>query len=120
MESGMWKACSIDSVSVCAPQGCTTSKPTISIFVSNYLDHGVERGVYYRCGLKLAACDRYSALVRRTGDFVVFSLPEHSVFAKVGRDDQITDVVGQADNVVISRGKCASAAPPPESSLRSR
>ena len=120
MESGIWKACSIDSVSVCAPGGCTTTRPGISIFVSDYLDHGTERAAYYRCGLKLADCDRYRALVYRTGDFTIFSLPERSVFAKVGPDDRITDVAGQADVVSISRGKCINAAPPPESSLRSR
>jgi hypothetical protein len=120
MASGIWKACSIDSVSVCAPAGCSTAKPAISIFVSNYVDHGSERSAYYRCGLKLTHCDRYSAIVNRNGDFIVFSLPQHSLFAKLGGDGRITDVAGQADSIFVSRGKCTDAAPPPDSSLRSR
>lgn len=117
---GIWKACSIDSVTVCAPSGCNARKPAISIFVSDYMDRGTERGAYYRCGPRLAACDRYPALVRRTGQFIVFSLPEQSVFAKLGSDGRITDVAGQADSVFVSRGQCTDAAPPPDSSLRSR
>lgn len=120
MDSGIWKACSFDTVTVCAPARCSASKPAISIFVSEYFDHGAERVAYYRCGLKLAHCDRYRALVYRTGDYAVFSLPERSVFAKLSSDGRITDVAGQADSVFISRGKCVDAAPPADSSLRSR
>ena len=120
MDAGTWKACTIESVSVCGPEGCAASKPSISIFVSNYVDRGAERGAYYRCRLRLVACDRYRALVYRNGDYTIFSLPERSVFAKLGSDDRIIDVAGPADNVVISRGRCISAAPPPDSSLRSR
>ena len=71
-------------------------------------------------GLKLARCDRYTAIVHRTGDFLIFSLPERSVFAKLGSDGRITDVAGQGDSIFVSRGKCTDGAPPPDSSLRSR
>lgn len=120
LDVGTWKMCVIDSVSRCTPAGCSAIKPAISIFVSNYADRGTERGAYYRCGPKLARCDRYNAAVYRTGDFVIFSLPQQSTFAKLGADDRITDVAARSDEVLISRGTCETAAPPPESSLRSR
>ncbi len=119
-EPGIFKACTIDSVSVCTPRGCAASKPAISIFVSDFLDHGTERGGYYRCGLGLRNCDRYRALVYRTGGFLIFSLPERGVFAKLASDNSVTDVATLADTVFVSRGECTNAAPPPASSWRSQ
>jgi hypothetical protein len=118
-DNGVWRACTIDTVTICTPAGCGQRKPTISIFVSDYMDGVSERGAYYRCGLHLARCERYGAVVYRTGDFVVFSLPARSVFAKLGPDNRITDVAAVADSIFISRGRCANRAPPPGSSSRS-
>lgn len=119
-DKGIWKSCSIETFSVCTATGCSRRKPEISIFLSAYLDRGEERGAYYRCGLRLANCDRYSALVYRTGDFVIFSLPDRSVFAKLASDDRVMDVAALSDTLFVSRGRCTSGAPPPDSSLRSR
>lgn len=119
-DNGIWKVCVIDSASKCTPARCTPVKPAISIFVSDYMDRGTEHSAYYRCGLKLAGCDRYNAAVYRAGEFIIFSLPQHSAFAKLGPDGRITDVAAVSDDVLISRGTCTTGAPPPDSSLRSR
>ena len=119
-EPGLWRACTIDTVSVCSGDRCSPRKPTISIFISNYVDRGTERAAYYRCALKLTKCDRYRALAYKTGDFVIFSLPERSVFAKLASDDSITDVAAMGSDVFVSRGKCAPAPPPRATELRSQ
>jgi hypothetical protein len=119
-DAGLWRACTIDTVLVCTQDRCSPRKPTISIFVSNYLDRGTERAAYYRCGLKLTKCDRYSALAYKTGDFVIFSLPQRSVFAKLASDESITDVAAMGSDVFVSRGKCTSASPPSASDVRSQ
>jgi hypothetical protein len=119
-EPGVWRACTINTVSVCTPAGCSLQKPAISLFVSDYVDRGTERAAYYRCALKLTKCDRYRAIPYRTGEFVIFSLPERSVFAKLGQDDSITDVAALGDNVFVSRGKCTSGVPPAGANLRSQ
>ena len=107
-------------MSECSPAGCSARKPTISIFVSDFVDRGIERAAYYRCGVRLSNCDRYTALAYRTGEFMIFSLPQRSVFAKLGTDDRITDVAALGDDVLVSRGTCATAVPPPAASLRSQ
>lgn len=119
-EPGLWRACTIDTVSVCTQGSCVPRKPTISIFVSSYADRGTERAAYYRCALKLTKCDKYSALVYKNGDFVIFSLPQRSVFAKLASDDSITDVAALGSDVFVSRGKCIPASPPRMSDLRSQ
>ena len=119
-EPGLWRACTIDTVSVCGQDRCSPRTPAISIFVSSYVDRGTERAAYYRCAPKLTKCDRYRALAYKTGNFVIFSLPERSVFAKLGSDDSITDVAAMGSDVFVSRGKCAAAPPPRASDLRSQ
>jgi hypothetical protein len=119
-EPGTWRACTIDTVSVCTQDRCTPRKPAISIFVSSYVDRGTQRAAYYRCALKLTKCDRYSALVYKTGDFLIFSLPQRSVFAKLASDDSITDVAALGSDVFVSRGKCIASSPPRMSDLRSQ
>ena len=117
---GLWVGCSVDALSVCTVRSCESRKPEISIYLANYVVQGAERAVYYRCALELVNCDRYNAIVHHTGDYVVFSVPEQSVFAKVSSDGHITDVAGIRDQVLISHGTCKPAAPPSEKSLRSR
>lgn len=117
-DSGIWQACAIESVSVCTPAGCAARKPAISIYLSNYVARGVERAAYYRCAARFTACDKYGAVVRRVGDLAVFSVPEQSVFAKLGANGRVTDVAAVGDTVFISRGRCTNAAPP--STVRSR
>lgn len=112
---GVWKACTIDTVTACTPDSCASRKPAISIFVSDYVDGGTERGAYYRCKLHLAGCDRFPATVYRTGDFIIFSLPGESAFAKLGVDDRVTDVAVVGYTVFVSRGRCVERAPPPGS-----
>jgi hypothetical protein len=118
-DSGIFKACTIDTVTICTPAGCGPRKPSISIFVSDYMDGVTERGAYYRCGLHLVRCNRYSAVVYRSGDFITFSLPARSVFAKLGPGNIITDIAAVEDSVFISRGRCANRAPPAGSAERS-
>ena len=36
--TGIWKACAIDSVAQCKPDGCNPRKPAISIFLSDYFE----------------------------------------------------------------------------------
>lgn len=112
VETGVWKSCSISTVSICTPAGCAWRKPAISIFVADHVEGGVERAAYYRCELRVVRCDRYIPLVHRTGDFVVFSLPSQSVFAKLAPDGRITDVAAVKDTVFVSRGRCTPGAPP--------
>lgn len=119
-EPGLWRACTIDTVSVCTPDRCTPRKPAISIYISSYIDRGTERAAYYRCAPKLTKCDRYSALAYKTGDFLIFSLPQRSVFAKLASDDSITDVAALGSDVFVSRGKCTASSPPRASDLRSQ
>ncbi len=119
-DGGIWQACTIDSVQVCSPSGCASEKPTISIFLSSYLDAASERSAYYRCALQITSCQRYRAAVHRNQDVTIFSLPDRTVFAKLGSDNRITDVAAVGDRVIISRGRCARRAPPPESSLKPR
>lgn len=111
-ERGVWKACTIDTVTACTPDACGSRKPEISIFVSDYLDGGTERGAYYRCKLHLTACDRFPATVYRSGDFIIFSMPGESAFAKLGSDDRVTDVAAVGYTVFVSRGRCSERAPP--------
>jgi hypothetical protein len=68
----------------------------------------------------MTKCDKYSALAYKTGDFVIFSLPQRSVFAKLASDDSITDVAALGSDVFVSRGKCIPASPPRMSDLRSQ
>jgi hypothetical protein len=117
---GIWAACTIDSVSICAASGCKAARPSVSIYLSDFVDHGVERGAYYRCSIGLTRCDRYNALVNKTGDFTIFSLPDRSVFAKLGPGHRVTDVAAMGDTVLVSRGRCSDRVPPALSELRSR
>ena len=119
-DGGIWQSCIVDSVFTCAPTGCFSQKPAISLYISTYGDAASERSAYYRCALKLTACQRYRADVDRAGNVVIFTLPGRSVFAKLEDGNRITDVAAVGDWVIISRGKCASAAPPPQSALKPR
>jgi len=112
--------CDIKSLSVCAAGGCRSAAPAISIYLSDFMDGSSERAAYYRCGPALTNCDRYAAIVHRTGEFTIFSLPARSLFAKLGPGNQVTDVAAVGDTVFVSRGLCEHAAPPPASELRSR
>ncbi len=119
-DGGIWQACTIDAVQVCAPAGCASERPAISIFLSSYADGASERSAYYRCALQITNCQRYRADIHRRQDVTIFSVPDRSVFAKLGSDNRITDVAAVGDRVIISRGRCARRAPPPESSLKPR
>lgn len=118
-ENDVWRACSIDNVVMCTPAGCSTRRPTISIYIGYHSDHGIEHAVYLRCKVAFVSCDRYDPVVHRAGSFVIFSLPEHSAFSKLQADNRLTDVAAVQDTVFISRGQCALAAPPLSSSWRS-
>ena len=118
--AGIWAACTIDTVSACSQSGCKAVKPAISIYLSDFVDRGVERAAYYRCSTGLTRCDRYRALVNKTGEFSIFSLPERSLFAKLGPDHRVTDVAAMGDTVLISRGRCSERAPPSPRDLQSR
>lgn len=118
-ETDVWRACSIDSVQMCTPAGCTARRPSISVYIGYHRQADVERAVYLRCAVGLSSCDRYDPVVRRVGDVVVFSLPEHSLFSRLGKDDRLTDVAGVQDTIFVSRGRCVQAAPPPTSRWRS-
>lgn len=117
---GIWSACTIDTVSLCTATGCAVRKPAISIYLTNYMDRGAERAAYYRCAIGLTNCDRHTATVNRTGDFVIFSLPARSVFSKLGPDRRLVDVAAIGENVLVSRGRCTDAAPPSQLRLKSR
>lgn len=118
-EFDVWRACSINSVNMCAATGCTTRKPMISIYIGYHSESTGRRAVYLRCATGLRSCDRYDPVVRRLGEFVIFSLPERSVFSKLGPDNQLVDVAAVRDIVFIARGRCVEAAPPPRSEWRS-
>lgn len=118
--NGIWKSCAITSVSVCTTAGCRPAKPAISIYLLNFVDGGGERSAYFRCALGLTRCDRYSALVNKTGDFAIFSLPDRSLFAKLGPGERVTDVAAVGDTVFVSRGTCRDSVPPAATQLRSR
>jgi hypothetical protein len=120
LAAGIWAACTIDTVSACSQGGCKAARPTISIYLSDFVDRGVERAAYYRCSTGLTRCDRYSAIVNKTGDFSIFSLPDRSLFAKLGTDMRVTDVAAMGDTVFISRGRCSERAPPSPHDLKSR
>jgi len=111
-QNDVWRACSIDKVVMCTAESCTARQPAISIYIGYHNDSAVERAVYLRCAVRFVSCDRYDPVVHRVGAFLVFSLPEHSVFSKLGADNHIIDVAGVKDAVFISRGRCAEAAPP--------
>jgi hypothetical protein len=117
-ENDVWRACSIDSVVICTPAGCSGRRPTISIYIGSYNGAGLVRAVYLRCAVGFVSCDRYNPEVRRDGAFTVFSLPDRSVFSKLGGDNRLLDVAAVKDSVVISRGRCAEAAPPVSSRWR--
>jgi len=118
-ENDVWRACSINSVQMCTPARCVSQRPTISIYIGYHQQTGFQRAVYLRCAVGLSSCDRYDPIVRRAGDFIVFSLPEHSLFSKLGKDDRLIDVAGVQDTIFVSRGRCTLAAPPPISRWRS-
>jgi hypothetical protein len=58
-------------------------------------------------------------VVRRIGEFLVFSLPERSLFSKLATDNQLIDVAAVKDTVFVARGRCVKAAPPSRSQWRS-
>jgi hypothetical protein len=118
-ENDVWRACSIDSVQMCMPAGCAARRPAISVYIGYHRQAGIERAVYLRCAVGLSSCDRYDPVVRHVGDVLVFSLPEHSLFSRLGKDDRLTDVAGVQDAIFVSRGRCIQAAPPPISRWRS-
>ena len=118
-DSDVWRACSIDSVQSCTPTGCSPRRPTISVYIGYHQQTGFERAVYLRCAVGLSECDRYYPVVRQVGGFIVFSLPEHSLFSKLDKNDRLVDVAGVQDTIFISRGRCTEAAPPPASRWRS-
>jgi hypothetical protein len=115
----VWRACSINNVNMCTATGCSRRKPMISIYIGYHSDGTGRRAVYLRCATGFVSCDRYDPVVRRLGEFVTFSLPERSVFSKLGPDDQLVDVAAVRDTVFIARGRCVEAAPPARSEWRS-
>lgn len=120
LDQDVWKACSVDTVTICTRATCSSRKPDISIYLADRVDVTTEAASYYRCGVGLIHCDRYNALVYRSGEYVIFSLPQRSLFSKLGVDDGLTDVAAVGESVIISRGRCYTAAPPPANLLRSR
>jgi|SRR6476469_9935987 len=118
-DNDVWRACSITSVNMCTPIGCSGRKPTISIYIGFHSDAIVQRAVYLRCAVAFARCDRYDPVVRRIGEFLIFSLPERSLFSKLATDNQLIDVAAVRDTVFVARGRCVEAAPPPRSQWRS-
>jgi len=115
----VWRACSISSVNMCTPTGCSSREPTISIYIGFHSDGAGRRAVYLRCATAFVRCDRYDPVVRRLGEFVIFSLPERSVFSKLGTDNKLVDVAAVRDTVFVARGRCVEAAPPARSQWRS-
>jgi len=108
----VWRACSIENVVMCTPTGCARRQPEIAIYIGYHSSAGNRRAVYLRCAVGFRNCDRYDPEVRRLGTFVVFSLPERSVFSKLDDHDRLLDVAAVKDTVFISRGRCVEAAPP--------
>jgi len=115
----VWRACSISSVNMCTATGCSSRKPTISIYIGYHSDATGQRAVYLRCAVGFANCDRYDPVVRHIGKFVIFSLPERSVFSKLSTDNRLVDVAATNDVVFVARGFCVESAPPGRSQWRS-
>jgi len=115
----VWRACSIASVNMCTPTGCSGRKPTISIYIGYHSDAAGQRAVYLRCAVGFVSCDRYDPVVRRLGEYLIFSLPERSVFSKLATDNRLIDVAAAKDVVFVARGRCVKAALPSRSQWRS-
>jgi hypothetical protein len=111
-EPNVWRACTIQSVNICSPQGCVAGSPAIWLYVASYTDKGKQHSIYIRCNISRTSCTDYRPLVHRSGAFLNFTLPKNAVVSRLGPDDMLTDVATIMDTVLISRGTCANEPPP--------
>lgn len=111
-EPNVWRACTIESVTICTPAGCVDGQPKIWVYLASYEDEGLRKAFYYRCGSDKRDCDTYTPIVHRSGAYVTFSLPQNGVVSRLGPNDMVTDVATLMDTVLISRGKCVPEPPP--------
>lgn len=111
-EPNIWRACTVDSVTICTPSGCSPGKPSTWLYLASYEHEGKRETTYYRCNADRSDCDTYEPAVHRSGAYLNFSLPENGVVSRLGPDDTVTDVATIMDTVLISRGKCQLEPPP--------
>ena len=111
-EPNIWRACTVDSVTVCSPAGCSAGKPSTWLYLASYENEGKREAFYYHCSADQRNCDTYTPVVHRSGAYLNFSLPQNGVISRLGPDDTVTDVATIMDTVLISRGKCLLEPPP--------
>lgn len=110
--ANFWQECQIESVTLCAPNGCRNVAPTLKLYLGDFAtSQGKRAGYYYRCRRE-GACDKIEdPWIGRNARYRVFVIRQAAVISRVDPDGKITDVASLGDNVLISRGTCWNTRP---------
>jgi len=103
----IWQECQIETVTLCAPDGCRNVEPTLKLYLGDFTDaHGKPAGYYYRCR-RDGACDKVdNPWIGHNDKYRAFVVPEANIISRVSQDGKVMDVSAIRDEVLISRGSC--------------
>ena len=109
----IWQECQIESATLCGAGGCKPVAPTLKLFLGDYVgESGRRAGYYYRCR-RGNLCDIVEdPWIGESGGYRAFIMRDRGVIARVGTDNNVTDVATIEDIVLISRGRCWAAPRP--------
>jgi len=109
----LWRGCEITSATICAPAGCRETRPTVKLYMADYIDSKSKRdSYYYRCRIS-GGCDMHDdvAVTLDHGDRV-WTVSTPSIIATISLSDQVTDIATRNGLVLIQRGTCKLEPPP--------
>jgi hypothetical protein len=106
--------CQSETATLCTPAGCEQVAPTIKLYMGEYDEKDGSRASYYLRCRRDGGCDRIdNPWVGESGDYRVFVAREQALISRIAPDDRFTDVATLEDRVLILRGSCWAAPPPP-------
>ena len=102
----IWQECQIESATLCGAGGCKPVKPTLKLFLGDYVgESGRRAGYYYRCR-RGSLCDIVDdPWIGESAGYRAFVMRDRGVITRVGPDNSVTDVATIEDIVLISRGR---------------
>ena len=103
--------CEMASAVACEKDGCRVIPPKITTYMASYTSDSKSNGYYYRCTAE--GCSTHKPVIATSGQFTIFSLPESGLVAKLGLQNEVTDIATLMDVVLINRGRCIKSPPPP-------
>jgi hypothetical protein len=113
--------CQSETATLCTPTSCEQVEPTIKLYMGEYDEKDGSRASYYLRCRRGGSCDRIdNPWVGESGDYRVFVAREQALISRIAPNDRFTDVATLEDRVLILRGSCWGAPPPPATTVQGK